>query len=328
MTCFNPLQAVRIDSSENPIRIISADKAIQLFAKKHPGMLKLPCGKCVGCRLSYSKGWAVRNCHEQQVCDIDGLPTSFITLTYNDYYNNLNGGALNYRHCQLFLKRLRFNFAENFSKYAFTGDPDKPIRFYMAGEYGSRTFRPHYHFLFYNLGFYDETLWKVSSSGHRLFNSASLTDIWSDPISGDSLGYAVTGSVTPASAGYTARYCVKKALEGKTVHLFNHDTGEFMPDEFTQMSRRPGIATEWYKRYGRAIYTTDKVVLSNGLYYKPPRFYDNLLEKEDPVKFAAVKEARLDFASRPETIADNSIERLIVKEQIQLSKLKYLPRQL
>jgi hypothetical protein len=326
MTCFQPLQAVRIDSSENPIRIVSGVQALQLRGK--PGYLQLPCGKCVGCRLAYSKGWAVRNCHEAQVCDIDGLPSTFVTLTYNDEFNARNGGALNYRDCQLFLKRLRFAISENFNDYAFSSNPDLPLRFYMCGEYGTRTFRPHYHFLFYNLGFYDERLYKSTPTGHKLFNSDTINSFWTDVESGRSMGHVVTGSVTVQSAGYVARYCVKKALQGKSVHLFNHDTGEFMPDEFTQMSRRPGIAYEWFKRYGNGVYPSDKVVLGNGMFYKPPRYYDNQLEKADPLLFEQVKQARLEFSTSPQSIADNSIERLIVRERIQLSKLVHLPRHL
>jgi hypothetical protein len=140
------------------------------------------------------------------------------------------------------------------------------------------------------------------------------------------MGHVVTGTVTVQSAGYVARYCVKKSLQGNSVHLFNHDTGEFMPDEFTQMSRKPGIAYEWFKRYSKGVYPDDKVVMGNGLIFKPPRYYDNLLEKEDPSKFEAVKQARLEFANSPLSLANNSIERLIVREQIQLSKLDRLPR--
>jgi hypothetical protein len=276
--------------------------------------------------LSYSKSWAVRNCHEAQICEIDGLPTSFVTLTYGDEYNHRNGGALNYRDCQLFLKRLRKGMSERFSDYAFTSNPDLPIRFYMCGEYGSRTFRPHYHYLFYNLGFSDEILYKVTATGHKLYNSDSLSSFWCDPDSGRSIGHVVTGSVNIQSAGYVSRYCVKKALQGSTEHLFNHNTGEFMPDEFTEMSRRPGIAYEWFQRYSKGVYPDDKVVMGNGMFFKPPRYYDIQLEKADPVLFESVKQARLEFASSPSSLRENSIERLIVREKIQLSKLDRLPR--
>lgn len=326
MTCFKPLQAVRTDFTENPIRVLGP---VTFFNQKlnMPGLLQLPCGSCVGCRLTYSKGWAVRNCHEAQVHDMDDLPSTFVTFTYNDYFNDRNGGALVYRDFQLMLKRLRKAHSERSYDYGFTSDPARPMRFYMCGEYGSRTFRPHFHALFYNLGFSDETLYKVNN-GFRLYNSPAMSSLWVDVKSGESLGHVVTGSVTVQSAGYVARYCVKKALQGKSVHLLNHDTGEFLPDEFTQMSRKPGIAYEWFKRYSKGVYLDDKVVMANGIIYKPPRYYDNLLEKSDPELFENIKKARVEYALSPEAKSNNSIERLIVREQIQLSKLKHLPRML
>lgn len=326
MTCFSPLQAVRIESSENPIRIVSSLQAAQLPAIYDRYRLQLPCGKCVGCRLQYSKSWAVRNMHEAQYHEMNDLPCTFVTLTYDDEYNYKNGGALNYRDVQLFLKRLRKGMKERYSDYAFSSNKDLPIRFYLCGEYGSRTLRPHYHILFYNLGFYDEKLYKVSSTGYRLYNSSSLSSFWVDPWSDTTIGFAVTGNVTFASAGYVARYCVKKALQGKSVHIFNHDTGEWLPDEFTQMSRKPGIAYEWFKLYHKSVYPDDKVIMGNGMFYKPPRYYDNLLEKMDGQLFQDIKQSRIEFASSPSQKADNSLERLIVKEKIQLKKLDLLPR--
>lgn len=55
---------------------------------------------------------------------------------------NLDGdfGRVSVRDFQLFLKRIR--------KYVFTETGQK-IRYYGVSEYGPRTFRPHYHFLFF-----------------------------------------------------------------------------------------------------------------------------------------------------------------------------------
>lgn len=324
MTCFSPLQAIRLNLPEPTVKVISNMKALQLQGT--PGLFQVPCGQCVGCRLSYSKSWAVRNCHEAQVHEMDGMSSTFVTLTYNDFFNDLNGGALNYRDFQLFIKRLRFALSNNLSDYGFIHNPEYPLRFYMCGEYGTRTFRPHFHVLFYNLGFSDEKLYKVTSSGHRLYSSESLLHFWRDPVRDLPMGYVVHGDISISSAGYVSRYCVKKALGGKSVHLFNHDTGEFMPDEFTQMSRRPGIAYEWFKRFSQSVYPDDKLVMSNGMFYKPPRYYDNLLESSDPSLFEQVKQSRIDHCNLPHVKANNSIERLIVRENIQLKKLELLPR--
>jgi hypothetical protein len=41
--------------------------------------LKIPCGQCIGCRLEYSRQWAMR-CHHEASLHIFN---SFITLTYD-----------------------------------------------------------------------------------------------------------------------------------------------------------------------------------------------------------------------------------------------------
>lgn len=328
MSCFNPNQGIRLDSGA--VKFIGSVRSNIARGTNLTGLnvFPMPCGKCVGCRLSYSKGWAVRNCHEAQYHESMDMPSLFVTLTYNDEFNARNGGSLNYRDCQLFLKRLRFAMSDNYSDYAFTSVQDMPLRFYMCGEYGGKTFRPHYHFLLYNLGFHDEKLYKVTSTGHKLFNSDSLSSFWSDPDTGESMGYVVHGDVTVGSAGYVSRYCTKKHDPSYGLPVYNRDTGKFLVPEFTQMSRRPGIAYEWFKRYGLGVYPDDKVVMGNGLFYKPPRYYDIQLEKADPVLFESVKQARIEFANSPLSLANNTLERLEVRETIQLSKLRQLPRHL
>lgn len=328
MSCFNPNQGLRLESGRvaflGPVRSI-VTRGINLSVHG-ANAFPMPCGKCVGCKISYSKGWAIRNCHEAQYHENLDMPSSFVTLTYNDEFNARNGGSLNYRDCQLFLKRLRKAMSDRYEDYAFTSQPDKPIRFFMAGEYGSKTFRPHYHFLFYNLGFHDEYLYKVTASGHKLFNSDSLSSFWSDPDTGRPLGYAVSGAVTVASAGYVSRYCLKKHYPGSDLPVFNHDTCKFLSPEFTQMSRRPGIAFEWFNKYGLGIYPDDKVVMGDNLYFKPPRYYDIQLEKADSVLFESVRQSRIEFANSPLSLANNTLERLEVREYIQLQNLKNLPR--
>ena len=69
MACYHPLLAFR---SEGKI----------VFNKPFPYAkgFNLPCGQCVGCRLEYSRQWAVRLVHENQMHD----KSCFITLTFNE----------------------------------------------------------------------------------------------------------------------------------------------------------------------------------------------------------------------------------------------------
>lgn len=76
-------------------------------------------------------------CHEK---------CSFVTLTYRDAPVGPARGNLSPRDVQLFLKRLR--------KAVWPLE----IRYYLVGEYGERTARPHYHLALYGLGEEDSEL--------------------------------------------------------------------------------------------------------------------------------------------------------------------------
>jgi len=58
--------------------------------------------------------------------------SSFVTLTYSDEFGPVSN-SLNARHAQLWLKRLR----------KFMGTED--LRYFLVGEYGDETARPHFH---------------------------------------------------------------------------------------------------------------------------------------------------------------------------------------
>ena len=120
--------------------------------------VRVPCSKCIGCRLERSRQWAVRCVHEASLYENN----SFITLTYRDDCIPENG-SLDPDAFQKFLKRLRY----------YAG----PFRFFGCGEYGEKTKRPHYHACLFNFDFPDRVLWKQ----HRdvsYFRSALLEKCW------------------------------------------------------------------------------------------------------------------------------------------------------
>lgn len=143
------------------------------------------CGKCEVCRNSHAATW-VQRLDQEQRCH---LYTWFVTLQYDeqhvpqmvridsdgtpslDYVDSLSGerislldtpsdfvfrselrekqfcydtkvlNVLSKRDIQLFIKRLR--------KYALDYDGNARLRYFITGEYGPQTFRPHYHCLFF-----------------------------------------------------------------------------------------------------------------------------------------------------------------------------------
>lgn len=235
----------------------------------------------------------------------------FLTLTYND--DSLpQFGSLEVSHFQKFMKRLRK--ARNGQK----------IRYFHCGEYGEKYDRPHYHALLFGVHFSDQYPWE-RKNGHTYYRSPELERLWP-------FGFSSIGSVTWDSAAYVARYIFKKQYgehAGRKPNLDGVDyfTGEhFAPlkDEYATMSRRPGIGEQWYKEFGWTDCHRDDFIIFDGKRYKPPRYYDALLEKADPKKYEALKRKRRAKAS--EESPDQTPERLETREYCLAQRTRKLVR--
>lgn len=264
MKCFHPLTAFKLE-----------DGSISFHQRGSvASFLSLRCGQCVGCRVERSRQWAVRCMHEAQMHDSN----LFVTLTYDDAHVPPDM-SLQYVHFQKFLKRARKAFG--------------PFRFYMCGEYGEENFRPHYHACLFGLNLPDLRYWRMSESGSECFRSQLLENVWT-------FGSSEIGRVTFESAAYVARYCLKKITgEGAHDHYQSVDayTGEIYQrePEFARMSLRPGIGATWFARYSREVFPCDRVVV-NGREVAPPRYYFELLQREDYVESYIVSAQRTEKA--------------------------------
>lgn len=292
MPCFSPLQAWKTCGGE----ILFADRG-----DCRP--LELPCGQCVGCRLERSRQWAMRCMHEAQLHEMN----SFVTLTYND--ENVST-SLDYRDFQLFMKRLRKMFG--------------PTRFYMCGEYGETTFRPHFHALLFGLDFGDKTSWRKSSGGFQLYRSATLERLWP-------YGNSEIGGVSFESAAYVARYCMKKVTGPAAVEHYKRvdiRTGEIISvqPEFTRMSLKPGIGFNWIRLYRTDVYRGDgePYVVVNGMKSKPPRYYDQYVSDLDEYQEVQHRRYKRALLNRDEC----TDERLQVRERVARSRLHFKQRSL
>jgi len=269
--------------------------------------MSVPCGGCIGCRLDHARSWAIRCVHESQMHQ----DNCFLTLTYDNEHIP-EGGTLVKKHFQDFMKRLRFHV-----------EP-KEIRYFHCGEYGSKTFRPHYHALIFGWDFPDKRLFQVKD-GNRLYTSKQLTKIWG-------LGHASIGAVTFQSAGYVARYITKKITGAPAQEHYERidtETGEIiqLQPEYVTMSRRPGIGREWFNKYGSTdLHYAEDCVIIEGKRYKIPRYYDKLLEEQDPRKLEELKESRKAYANaHPE---EQTPARLKAREQFKQRQAKRLVRPL
>lgn len=226
--------------------------------------MELPCGRCIGCKLDRSRMWTIRIGHEAQFFTAN----RFATFTYND--DSLPESlSLVYADFSGFMKRLR----KRLSGFEVSPDGGNPIRFFMCGEYGGRTGRPHYHAILFNVKFEDEV--RLANGTIR---SVEVEDLWQK-------GNVVLGDVTMRSAAYVAGYTLKKVHGARAkehyLDVVNTETGELSArrPEFVVMSRRPGIGAWWYRRWKGDLFSGDSAIV-DGKKYKVPRYYWNKYKEE------------------------------------------------
>jgi hypothetical protein len=167
------------------------------------GSLPFGCGQCLPCRISRRRVWVHRMMLES-LCHSD---SSFVTLTYAP--DQLPEGATVVpKHTQDWLKRLR----------KLVGP--LRLRYFLVGEYGELTQRPHYHAAVFGL----------AQSSQKL-----VEESWG-------LGHVLVGSLTKDSCAYIAQYVTKKMTSKADARL-----GGRHP-EFARMSLRPGIGARFLER--------------------------------------------------------------------------------
>lgn len=304
MVCYHPLKGFVLGQKDNGRRDLRITSYEADYVVMRPGLtgaepmigevpsclpfgwrvildfIEIPCGQCIGCRIDRSRQWADR-------CMLEaGYHTSnyFLTLTYDDDHVPMSSyidedgcvqmsQTLYKQHFTAFIKRLR-------ARLAYAGKPE--IRFFMCGEYGSTTFRPHYHAIMFGLELDDLKLYK-RSRGYTYYNSELLQTCWPH-------GYVVVGAVTWETSAYVARYCLKK-LTGKAAVLYS-DLG--VEPEYNNMSRKPGIAAQYYYDHPE-MYDYDEIYLSlpsGGRKIRPCRYYDKLYDLDNPVKMQLIRDRR------------------------------------
>lgn len=229
---------------------ITFNKLAQNYDKSQKPF-KVPCGKCVECLLERSREWSIRCVHEAKVNE----QNCFITLTYSDQ-NLPKDKELHHRDFQLFMKRLRKKAG-------------KDIGFFMCGEYGDTTQRPHYHALIFGWRPKDLHPWSTNKHGDQLWTSKELDDIWG--LNDHELCPNKIGDITQKSAAYVARYVLKKQ---------NKDAKQ----GYQRSSKKYAIGKRWLEKYWRDIFINGKgtIVLLDGTKSKIPRYYEKWLEENHP----------------------------------------------
>lgn len=213
----------------------------------------VPCGKCNFCLQQRRNDWSFRLQQEHKLSSSAYFPT----FTYDEEHVPSNG-SVDKELFQKFLKRLRKVNSQ-------------PLRYYAVGEYGTKSMRPHYHAIMFNL---DAAL----VAGRRvpglegMVISEELTSLWG-------LGNVITGTVTPKSIHYVTKYVINAS----------GDVGDRAPP-FSLMSRRPGIGQNylkthynWHKK-GQRNFTQ-----VNGIIGRLPRYYkEKIFDRFERARFASL----------------------------------------
>lgn len=206
----------------------------------------MPCGKCNYCLQTKRGDWTFRLLQEQKVA----TSSHFLTFTYHDEFLPLTQEGLptlRKEHFQLFMKRLR--------KVQKT-----QLRYYAVGEYGTKTERPHYHAIMFNL---------ETGTPRDLRRTAQLVaKAWNH-------GYVHFGDVNIASIHYTTKYVVNRtaAYPGRD-------------PPFALMSRKPAIGANyldthrsWHQAAKRNYSQVGGQITRLPRYYKE-KLYNRLERKE------------------------------------------------
>jgi len=232
--------------------------------------ITVPCGKCVNCLSNQRADWTFRLKEELK----NAKSAHFLTLTYSDenlrVYDYHHDKIYEYKHVQesnrwletlskkdvqLFIKRLRAN-QENYiqslhlkHKIPLRALKWPKIRYFIAGEYGPKTIRPHYHAIIFNI--HPDIIGQIEKT-------------WG-------LGQTHCGTVTGNSIGYVTKYCITR----KTVYIHREAP-------FSIMSRRPPLGLnylirmkKWHQENG-----IDYVHSSSSLPQRMPRIYKDKIFNE------------------------------------------------
>lgn len=182
----------------------------------------IPCGKCLGCKAAKSLEWAIRIYHESTQHE----RSCFVTLTYAE-----SPTTLQVKDTQLFIKRLRKQIN---------------VRYFLTGEYGEKTHRPHYHAILFGT----DLLGGSYPIDHQLYGSEILNRLWTH-------GDCSISEFTMATACYVAGYVTKKLDDA---------------DTFSTMSKNPPIGYSWALRNQDMLRRRELIVI-NGDEYPVPSPY-------------------------------------------------------
>jgi hypothetical protein len=289
----------------------------------------IPCGKCTGCRLEYSKQWADRCYLEAKMWKAN----YWLTLTYDEEHIQhllvpavdkktgevIKVASLYKKDLQDFMKRIRERWKR------IHNNPN--VRFYACGEYGEQNHRPHFHVILFNFVIPDLEL-IANKNGFAVFQSEEVSKVWG-------MGNVTINRNSWLTAAYTARYMMKKR-KGKWAKQEYAEAG--INPEFCLCSRKPGIGYGYYEAHKDEIYSKDGIAYAKAKggaqTRKPPKYFDKLFKLENPKKFEEIQELRKNVAEHQfkyRLVGKTTLPRIEyykLEEQVKQDTIKALRRTL
>lgn len=221
-------------------------------SKRWKGKVDVPCGRCPSCKFRRVNEWVFRLQQQEGV----SASSHFVTLTYDTTSVPISPNGfmtLSSQDLRNYFKRLRKRC------------PGADIKYYAVGEYGTKTQRPHYHSIVFNV-----------PDPNAFFEAWHLN---SRP-----LGTIHVGTVTSDSIAYTLKYIDKPNF------VKRHARDDRTP-QFARSSKNLGSCyiNSQTLQYHRASLEHSYLTKLDGFKVAMPRYYRTKIWSE------AERSAQIDF---------------------------------
>lgn len=281
--CFGEAMPILQPKVKYPLNYLTPrfDTHLKLGKTKLNGCINphngFPCGKCLYCLEKRRLPWTVRLTHERRYWSRFGIPTYFVTLTYDEA--NLPKDGVSKRDIQLFMKRLR---------KSYNSLEDNKLKYFCASEYGPTTHRAHYHLILFGLN-------RNLSTALRIISNS-----WNK-------GFVKVSRVKPARIKYVTKYSTKffdKLNESNSDNYDEDSSRSKCTPEFRLISKGIGISfvspqnIDFYRnnpdklflmlddvKFVLPRYYRDKIFDTNDLKFKQTCFEESLKKHLDFIHF-------------------------------------------
>ena len=143
-----------------------------------------------------------------------------------------------------------------------------------CGEYGPKTYRPHWHFCVWGYKPKDLVFYKYNKNGDKLYKSKELREIWGN-------GFVIVGELTYRSACYVARYTTKKLFKKR-----NWAEKANIKPECTIWSK--GIGLDYWNKFKNKILENNGIMIKIDKKVKNkriPKYYMKKFKEENELAY-------------------------------------------